>query len=347
MSQAEADRLLAIFLDSGAQRVEADILQPADTLLDLYGEDIRGRAYVTHDPLRGEMMLRPDFTVPVVQRHMAERAEPAQYTYAGPVFRAQEDDTGRPTEYMQVGFEVFDRAAPAGVEARVFALFHSILTPLGCTASLGDIGLVLAAIDGLSTTDARKAALKRHVWRPHRFADLLGRFSQPLKLPSKPLGGPHIGVRSGRDVAARHAMLEEEAKLPPLAAGEVEVFDRLLAINGAVPDALDELGLIANDFPALGAAVGKLSDRVAAIEAAGVDIARLKFAAAFGLTSMEYYDGFVFGFAQPNGDTVASGGRYDALTRVLGQGQDAPAVGGVIRPELTAALVAALAGDAA
>ncbi|MDA8907309.1 ATP phosphoribosyltransferase regulatory subunit, partial [Planktomarina temperata] len=29
----------------------------------------------------------------------------------------------------------------------------------------------------------------------------------------------------------------------------------------------------------------------------------------------------------------ASGGRYDALTRVLGQGRAVPAVGGIIRPE--------------
>ena len=49
------------------------ILQPAETLLDLYGEDIRARAYVTHDPVLGEAMLRPDFTVPVVQMHMDER----------------------------------------------------------------------------------------------------------------------------------------------------------------------------------------------------------------------------------------------------------------------------------
>jgi ATP phosphoribosyltransferase regulatory subunit len=31
---------------------------------------------------------------------------------------------------------------------------------------------------------------------------------------------------------------------------------------------------------------------------------------------------------------VASGGRYDALTRMLGQGAEIPAVGGVIRPDL-------------
>ena len=69
--------------------VEADMLLPADTLLDLYGEDIRARAYVTADPLRGEMMLRPDFTVPVVQAHM-QGAEPARYCYLGEVFRKQD-----------------------------------------------------------------------------------------------------------------------------------------------------------------------------------------------------------------------------------------------------------------
>ncbi len=343
MTQVETDRILAVFLATGAERVQADILQPAEVLLDLYGEDIRSRAYVTHDPLRGEMMLRPDFTVPVVQRHMAENAEPAMYTYAGPVFRAQQEDTGRPTEYNQVGFEVFDRADPAGVEARVFAVFHGILAPLGCRASMGDIGLLMAAIDGLSTTDARKAALKRHVWRPHRFADLLKRFAAPVRQVAKPLGGPHIGVRSGSDVSARHQMLEDEAKLNPIAKGEIELLENLLAVQGPLEDALADLGLMANDFPALDSAVQRLADRVAALDAAGVPLADLDFAAGYGLTSMEYYDGFVFGFSSAGGDTVASGGRYDALTRVLGQGRDVPAVGGVIRPELTAQL----AGDVA
>ena len=63
----EAQRLFALFKDHGAQAVEAPVLLPAETLLDLYGEDLRARAYVTRDPILGEMMLRPDFTVPIVQ----------------------------------------------------------------------------------------------------------------------------------------------------------------------------------------------------------------------------------------------------------------------------------------
>lgn len=88
--RAEAERLLAAFQDAGALPVEAPVLLPAEVLLDLYGEEIRARAFTTHDPLRGELMLRPDFTVPVVQMHMESGAEPARYAYAGEVFRVQD-----------------------------------------------------------------------------------------------------------------------------------------------------------------------------------------------------------------------------------------------------------------
>ncbi len=107
--------------------VEADLLLPAETLLDLYGEDIRARAYVTTDPLQGEMMLRPDFTVPVVQAHMADGADPARYCYLGEVFRKQEHLGPRASEYLQVGFEVFDRSRQRRRMPRCFRCFPKCL----------------------------------------------------------------------------------------------------------------------------------------------------------------------------------------------------------------------------
>ena len=53
--------------------------------------------------------------------------------------------------------------------------------------------------------------------------------------------------------------------------------------------------------------------------------------------------GFVFGLyfdGASDSPAVASGGRYDALTLVLGQGAEIPAVGGVIRPEMVLSLEA-------
>jgi ATP phosphoribosyltransferase regulatory subunit len=126
-TRAEAERLFAALQSAGAIPVETDLLQPAETLLDLYGEDIRARAYTTTDPLRGEMMLRPDFTVPVVQAHMAHGADPARYCYMGEVFRKQDHLGPRASEYLQVGFEVFDRTAPEAADAEVFALFSQML----------------------------------------------------------------------------------------------------------------------------------------------------------------------------------------------------------------------------
>ena len=94
-------------------------------------------------------------------------------------------------------------------------------------------------------------------------------------------------------------------------------------------------------MPVFQPAVGRFAARAGALAERGVVLATLDFEGAYGRTSMEYYDGFVFGFyaqARPDLQPVATGGRYDALTRVLGQGREIPAVGGVIRPELTLAL---------
>ena len=60
------------FAAQGAVIVEPPVLQSAELLLDLYGEDIRSRAYVTSDALRGEQMLRPDFTAPCASAQLAQ-----------------------------------------------------------------------------------------------------------------------------------------------------------------------------------------------------------------------------------------------------------------------------------
>ncbi len=346
--RAEAARLRAVFEDAGAQVVETSILQPAATLLDLYGEDIRGRAYVTSDPLKGEQMLRPDFTVPVVQMHMADGAEPARYTYSGEVFRRQELDTSRASEYIQVGYEVFERGTPAQSDAEVFARLHDILAPLNLHARTGDIGILMAAVDGLATTSARKAALRRHIWRPHRFRVLLDRFAGRSPVPpsraallqaADPMAaaGPMIGLRSAAEIAGRIDALRSDAAAPPVSEGEVDLIDAILAVRETCPNALERLRDIAVDMPSISAAVTQLAARLQALDAWGIDVDHLPFEASYGRSQMEYYDGFVFGFtseAHPELPSVASGGRYDALTRQLGQGREIPAVGGVIRPGL-------------
>ncbi len=346
--RAAAAALKSRFEQAGAQTVETAVLQPAEVLLDLYGEDIRARAYVTSDALRGEQMLRPDFTVPVVQMHMAEGAEPARYTYAGKVFRRQEDDPDRANEYVQVGYEVFDRNNPVAADAEVFALISQVLEGRNLRAASGDIGILSAAIAGLNTSARRKAALQRHLWHPRRFRALLDRFAGRIAPPATRVAllqsadpfaqtAPMLGLRSHGEISARIDALREDAQTPPISEGELALIDAILSVRETAPNALEMLRDIAVDMPAINPAVERLATRFEALADKGIAVDELDFEANYGRTSMEYYDGFVFGFYaenRPDLPPVATGGRYDALTRVLGGGAEIPAVGGVIRPGL-------------
>ena len=352
--RARADAIARVFEAAGAVPVVLDHLLPAGALLDLYGEDIRARAYTTHDPDLGEMMLRPDFTVPIVERHMAEGGTPARYTYLGEVFRIPPQGSGRPRSYLQVGFELFDGGDPAQDDAEVFALFSRVLEGEAVRPVTGDMGILLAAVDSLETTERRRAALRRHLWRPRRFRALFDRFAGRVEPPANRAelmaamsergadaliaeAGPALGRRSADDVCRRLNWLAEDAAAAPIPGGQAEVLDAILSLRAAMPDAHVALSDMSIDLPGIGKAVDAMGRRMEAMAEAGIVVGKLPFEASFGRTNMEYYDGFVFGFvAEGRADLppVASGGRYDALTDLLGQGRGVPAVGGVIRPEL-------------
>jgi ATP phosphoribosyltransferase regulatory subunit len=213
-------------------------------------------------------------------------------------------------------------------------------------------------VRGLTTSGRRKAALLRHLWRPRRFRALLDRFAGRSPVPEARLrllerlaaapardqvaaAGPLVGLRSEDEIAARAAALLEDAEAAPVPAAEVAALDALLAVAGPSDAALARIEALSGALPALAPAAARMADRLAALARRGVDPARLLFEASHGRTTLEYYDGFVFAFTapgRPGWPPVASGGRYDALTAVLGRGRSIPAVGGVIRPALTADL---------
>src|SRR5947208_576092 len=88
------------------RRVEPAILQPPEPFLDLSGEDIRRRMYLTSEPSGRELCLRPDLTIPVSADYLASAAgaagEPMGFCYLGPVFRQRENAPG---EFLQAGIE--------------------------------------------------------------------------------------------------------------------------------------------------------------------------------------------------------------------------------------------------
>ncbi|MEL7114988.1 MAG: ATP phosphoribosyltransferase regulatory subunit, partial [Pseudomonadota bacterium] len=195
-----------------------------------------------------------------------------------------------------------------------------------------DIGILRAAVEGLSTSPERKAALLRHLWRPKRFRKLLAWFTgdAPRARTARTSSAPFLGLRSQEEVHARLELLDADAKMPPIPAEETAKIAAILSLKAPMAEAADRLGDTLGDVPSL----QRMRARIAAMEALGIDVTALEFEGAYGRTNMEYYDGFVFGFyaAEAPLPPVATGGRYDALTAAMGRA--VPAVGGVIRPAL-------------
>jgi ATP phosphoribosyltransferase regulatory subunit len=127
----------------------------------------------------------------------------------------------------------------------------------------------------------------------------------------------------------------EDADEAQLDRALVAALDRLLTVAAKAPAALAALRDLTGALPWIAPAVDRFAARLDLLAAHGTDLAALDVEASYGRTALEYYDGFVFGLIAPNRPDlppVAGGGRYDALTSVLGQGRSIPAVGGVIRP---------------
>ena len=347
--EAALTRLAEVFRNAGFTPVDTPHMFLGDTLLDVYGEDLRARAFLFPDAERdNELCLRPDFTVPVALAHGAGGWDRmANYSYAGPVFRRQPQGQGRPVEYVQAGVESLGVEDTVTADARIFALLHNGLEALGVTAThsqMGDLSIPFALLDALDMPERRRAGLRRHFWRPGRFQMLIDRACAPSEpsvtraaLLADPAGAAMVevlGLRTSDDIHTRLADLAEEAAATPMPRADADLINAVLAIQCPAPDAPARLRALTG-AALVDPAIDRFEARLDALAAEGMDPAQLVFDAAFG-RNLEYYDGFVFETRAAGGGThppLAGGGRYDALTVGLGADRPVPAIGGIIRPE--------------
>ncbi|MGF1447685.1 MAG: ATP phosphoribosyltransferase regulatory subunit [Pikeienuella sp.] len=364
-------RLRALFEGAGYAPIEPRHLIDADLLLDLYGEDIRSRAFLFPEPVSaGELCLRPDFTLPVAMAHGAGGWERrAAYSYAGPVFRIQ-DETARPIEYLQVGIERYGEADAAAADAGVLALVLEGLDALGVgprRVSTGDPGIFFALLSALEMPESRRAALRRHFWRPARFRELIAGYAgarpphgdqRAALLAAAERGRAAVdelmgdglrivGARGAEEVAERALRLREAEAEPPMPDEQAALVEGALSVAGPSGTALSRLrALTAEAAVDITPALERFERRLDALNRVGIDAEDLPFDARFGRL-MEYYDGFVFEVAPEDGGgpPLAGGGRYDRMTERLGAPRPIPAIGAMIRPEAARAHRAPLGAE--
>ena len=117
-ASASAQARLSAHLAQGGYRfVTPPVLQPVEPFLELSGEDIRRRIFVTQDSDGAELCLRPELTIPVCRLHLAGGdGRAAEYSYCGPVFRLAADE---PDEFLQAGIESIGRTDTPAADAEV------------------------------------------------------------------------------------------------------------------------------------------------------------------------------------------------------------------------------------
>src|SRR5437899_11186758 len=137
--EARAEALIAAFERAGYGRVAPAILQPAEPFLDLSGEDIRKRMFLTTDPQGRELCLRPDLTIPVSREYLASprAGKPEGFCYLGTIFRHRLPE---PAEFLQAGIESFGRSDTAAADAEMLALGLEATAHYGLAAPLIRIG---------------------------------------------------------------------------------------------------------------------------------------------------------------------------------------------------------------
>jgi ATP phosphoribosyltransferase regulatory subunit len=355
------DALIASFERAGYLRVAPAILQPAGPFLDLSGEDIRKRMYLTTDAHGHELCLRPDLTIPVSREYLASSlaGRPQGFCYFGPIFRHPRVETDGASELWQAGIESFGRPDTAAADAEMVALGLDAAAHFGLTEPtirMGDVALFSALVSALELAPAWKRRLIKDFNQKSSLAQDLDRLSiSAAQAPPEYQGV--LTALAGSDPKAAHALVTDLLSIAGITAvggrsvGEIAdrfldqaavgaqmslpremraLIEQFLAVGSDPDEAAAQLRAFARDANiALDAALDLFESRTGFLAARGVDVGRIRFSTAFG-RGLDYYTGVVFELHDPHervkGQLVA-GGRYDGLLTRLGSASPIPAVG--------------------
>ncbi|MDT6940912.1 ATP phosphoribosyltransferase regulatory subunit [Brucella pseudogrignonensis] len=341
---------------SEAELVDIPLIQPADPFLDMAGEDLRRRIFLTENENGDSLCLRPEFTIPVCRNHIAlNAATPKRYAYLGEVFRQRRDGAA---EFLQAGIEDLGATDEAASDARsiadALACVHAAAPNAKLEIVLGDQSVFAGMLKALGLPQGWRKKLLRAFGDSRTMEAALAELTGEQR--TDPLPEHLAGLVAQGDEAGLARMLEAEMLEAGMSPGAgrtpAEIARRLiekedLAAARFPSSALDVLkrflstrvsletaGITLRAFAAdnaldLSAVLQKFEARADAIIAAGIPAEDIVYDASFG-RPLDYYTGLVYEIRQAGGDkdkVLAGGGRYDRLLTMLGASENIPGVG--------------------
>ena len=350
---AFATDIRAVFAERDVNMTEIDVLQPADPFLDMAGEDLRRRIFLTESETGASLCLRPEFTIPVCLDHISSQAgTPRRYAYLGEVFRQRRDGGA---EFFQAGIEDLGETDIATADARSVADAHALLTRIlpnkELNATVGDQRLFEAVLAALGLPRGWRTRLARAFGSAGQLETALEDLSNPSRsaahdepVASLIFDGDARGLAShvralmedaglpvtaGRspDEIARRAIEKAELRSVQLSADALGALKAYLEIRTPLENAVDALAEFERQAGlTLGAALELFTVRADALLEHRLPNGCVKFVAGFG-RPLDYYTGLVFEISAEGSRPLVGGGRYDRLLTLLGAQQPIPGVG--------------------
>ncbi|WP_439629734.1 ATP phosphoribosyltransferase regulatory subunit [Shinella sp.] len=352
-----APDLIADLEKLGTERVDTPVIQPAEPFLDMAGEDLRRRIFMTESETGKSLCLRPEFTIPVCLRHIeTATGTPKRYAYLGEVFRQRREGSN---EFYQAGIEDLGEQDVARADARAvcdaLSVLKNRLPGIGLSVVLGDQSVFEAVVAACGLPAGWQKRLVHAFGNQAQLQKLMADLSDPApsgvfgpeverlailgKLDDEATLVAHIdqtmeatgystnASRSPADIARR---LREKMELANTRLDDrtLALLREFLALELSLAEAPQALAAFAQKAGlSLGEALARFESRVAALRDIGVDPATITYRAAFG-RPLDYYTGLVFEIT-PDGDALvlAGGGRFDRLLTLLGAKERIPAVG--------------------
>lgn len=352
---AIAIEIARLFAERGAVPVDVAVLQPADPFLDMAGEDLRRRIFLTESETGQTLCLRPEFTIPVCLDHIASQAgTPRRYAYLGEVFRQRREGAN---EFFQAGIEDLGDRDTARADARSLADAHALISlslpDETLTVTLGDQAVFEAVLAALGLprgwrmrlarafgSDTMLEAALADLANPPRNGQLAGAVAMLAVDGDSEALTAHIAgemedaglsASAGRTPAdiARRLIEKTQLRSVRLSDDAFAALKTFLAIDTPLAEAAPALEKFAADARlSLGEALANFAARAEAIAAHGLGAGTVRYDAAFG-RPLDYYTGLVFEIAASGASerVLAGGGRYDRLLTLLGAKTPIPGVG--------------------
>ncbi|WP_105418590.1 ATP phosphoribosyltransferase regulatory subunit [Neorhizobium sp. T25_27] len=346
--------LLAEFAARRTERVNTPVIQPAEPFLDMAGEDLRRRIFLTESETGANLCLRPEFTIPVCLRHIeTATGTPKRYSYLGEVFRQRREGSH---EFYQAGIEDLGNKDIASSDARAIGdatgILKALLPGRKLSLTLGDQAVFEAVVKALGLPFGWQRRLIHAFGDMAHLEALLERLARPQPVTGlDPQIAELIASDNETDLVARiDRTMQETGYSTNASRSPTEIARRLKEKLELAETRLDGTALLLlrefltlqlplAEAPAalagfadaaglkLGAAVSRFDARLAALANAGADLSAMTYRAAFG-RPLDYYTGLVFEVTEAGSSAVlAGGGRFDRLLTLLGAREHIPAVG--------------------